>query len=286
MSGDTSAAAGATGATEPATVATPAETAPATAPATAPVQPAATPAAAAPARPDYIEEKFWDAHKGSVRLEELAKSYREIQAKQSMRTDDLRKAVRADLDSERLGRRPAAADKYVPQPPKGALPEGVAFKPDVNNPLFKWWGEHAWNAGLSQEDYERGIGVYLESLGYGLPDPQEEMKKLGDNAQERVTRAHQWAKGNLTDGSYKMLEQLASTAQGVQLVEEMVRLTAGHAQGRGPGSTGYDAPSLESLQQKMKDPRYHDPYKRDPAFVREIEDGFKRLVAAGGGRKA
>jgi hypothetical protein len=250
------------------------------------VQPAAAaPAATPPARPEFIEEKFWDAHKGSVRLEELAKSYKEIQARMSTRNDDLRKSLRADMDSERLGRRPAAADKYVPQPPKGALPDGVEFKPDVNNPLFKWWGEHAWNAGLSQEDYERGIGVYLESLGYQMPDPKEELKKLGDNGVERVTRAQQWAKGNLSDTSYKMLEQLATTAQGVQLVEEMVRLTAGHAQGRGPAGTGYDVPSLESLQQKMKDPRYHDQFKRDPAYVREIEEGFKRLVAAGGGRK-
>jgi len=165
------------------------------------------------------------------------------------------------------------------------LPEGTEFKPDTNNPLFKWWGEHAFNAGLSQEDYEKGIAVYVESLGYNTPDPKEEMKKLGDNAVERVTRAQQWSKANLTEGSYKLLEQLAGTAAGVQLVEEMVKLHSGYQQGKGPGGDGGYVPTLDSLQTKMKDPRYHDPFKRDPAFVREIEEGFKKLVAAGGGRK-
>jgi len=244
-----------------------------------------TPPPAALARPEYIEEKFWDPRSG-VRVEELAKSYGEIQRKFSTRMDDLKKSVRSEIDNERLGRRPAAADKYVAQPPKGLLPEGAEFKPDINNPMLKWWNEHAWNSGLSQEDYEKGIAVYIEALGYHQPDPAAEIKKLGDNGHERVNRAAAWAKGNLSDTSYKLVEQLASTADGVKLVEELVRLNSGHAQGAGPGGAISDAPSLESLQQKMKDPRYYDPFKRDPIFVREIEDGFKRLVAAGGGRKA
>lgn len=278
---------GTTTAAAPATA--PAETsAPAAAPATSPATSAPTSPPAAPpppSRPDFIEEKFWDGKAGTVRVEELAKSYKEIQAKQSLRNDDMRKAVRADMDKELFGRRPAAADKYVAQAPKGLLPEGATFQADVNNPLFKWWGETAFAHGLSQEDYEKGIGVYIESLGYGLPDPAAEMKKLGDNAQERVTRAQAWSKANLTESSYKLLEHLATTAAGVQLVEEMVSLHSGHAQGKGPASFGANVPTLESLQQKMKDPRYHDPFKRDPSYVREIEDGFKRLVAAGGGRK-
>ena len=27
----------------------------------------------------------------------------------------------------------------------------------------------------------------------------------------------------------------------------------------------------------MLDPRWHDPSRRDPAFVKQIEDGFKAL---------
>ena len=31
------------------------------------------------------------------------------------------------------------------------------------------------------------------------------------------------------------------------------------------------------LRSKMQDPRYWNPSKRDPAFVKEIEDGFSKL---------
>jgi len=47
--------------------------------------PAADPAAddGKPQRPDNIPEKFWDAEKGEVRLDELAKSYAELEKAKS-----------------------------------------------------------------------------------------------------------------------------------------------------------------------------------------------------------
>lgn len=36
-----------------------------------------------PARPDHIPEKFWDAEKGTVKVDDLAKSYGELEKKQS-----------------------------------------------------------------------------------------------------------------------------------------------------------------------------------------------------------
>ena len=38
-------------------------------------------------KPDWIEDKFWDAEKGEVNSEALARSYRELQTKQSSKTD-------------------------------------------------------------------------------------------------------------------------------------------------------------------------------------------------------
>jgi len=31
----------------------------------------------------------------------------------------------------------------------------------------------------------------------------------------------------------------------------------------------------------MLDPRYHDPARRDPTFVKEVDDGFKRIFSNG-----
>ncbi|WP_250645560.1 hypothetical protein [Salidesulfovibrio onnuriiensis] len=35
--------------------------------------------------------------------------------------------------------------------------------------------------------------------------------------------------------------------------------------------------SKERLEEMMRDPRYHDPLKRDSEWVRRIEDGFRSL---------
>lgn len=43
----------------------------------------ATDAPEVPAKPDWVEDKFWDAEKGEVNTEALAKSYQELQSKQS-----------------------------------------------------------------------------------------------------------------------------------------------------------------------------------------------------------
>ena len=45
--------------------------------------------------------------------------------------------------------------------------------------------------------------------------------------------------------------------------------------------SGNSAPSAGSseadLREMMKDDRYHHPVHRDPAFVRQVEEGFKKL---------
>lgn len=41
-----------------------------------------TPPVTPPARPDHIPEKFWDAEKGEIRVDDLAKSYAALEAKQ------------------------------------------------------------------------------------------------------------------------------------------------------------------------------------------------------------
>ncbi|XPV77734.1 MAG: hypothetical protein ACNI27_07385 [Desulfovibrio sp.] len=43
------------------------------------------------------------------------------------------------------------------------------------------------------------------------------------------------------------------------------------------GGNGGGAPSRSELEAMLQDPRYANPDKRDPAFVKRVEDGFKAL---------
>lgn len=234
----------------------------------------------APARPEWCEEKFWDAKAGQVRTEDLAKSYSEIQRKMSTRNDDLAKQVRTQLEQERLSKRPASADAYLVQPPKGLLPDGVEFKPDPNNPMLKWWNKFAWENGLDQGAYEQGVATYIEALGYGLPDPAEELKKLGDNGMDRVNNAKAWTEANLSEAAQKVLASVASTADGIKVIEEIMAMTGDQKQGSGQG-TAAATKTRDELEAMMKDERYYHPTKHDPAFRKQVTDGLAALGAAG-----
>jgi hypothetical protein len=47
------------------------------------------------------------------------------------------------------------------------------------------------------------------------------------------------------------------------------------------GPSGDSIPAAQTnekeLKQMMLDPRYHDPVRRDPAFIKQVEEGFKKL---------
>ncbi len=103
----------------------------------------------------------------------------------------------------------------------------------------------------------------------GLPDMQQEMQKLGDNANSRIEAADLWSKKYLTPESYDSLSKLASTAEGVKASEEIMSLTK--TQPLPNSNTVVDAELEENdLRSMMNDPRYYDPSQRDPAYYDKV----------------
>jgi hypothetical protein len=61
-------------------------------------------------------------------------------------------------------------------------------------PIVQWWKETAKQAGLNQEQFDQGVNMFVQNAIAALPDPTEEMQKLGDSAKERVEAAELWSK--------------------------------------------------------------------------------------------
>jgi hypothetical protein len=98
---------------------------------------------------------------------------------------------------------------------------------------------------------------------------QQEMQKLGDNANSRIEAADLWSKKYLTPESYDSLSKLASTAEGVKAIEEIMSLTK--TQPLPNSNTVVDAELEENdLRSMMNDPRYYDPSQRDPAYYDKV----------------
>lgn len=164
------------------------------------------------ARPDHIPENFWDAEKGTAKVDDLAKAYNDLGQRQAKGKDALRKEIEGDLttelteklkpeiaktiDAERLAARPKDPALYeVAIPEDGDLKKAVDeaglvflteqpgddFEPDADkayfvmdetNPLLQWWRGMAHKMGADQGTFMEGIVAYAKGELAMKPGPE------------------------------------------------------------------------------------------------------------------
>ncbi len=221
-------------------------------------------------KPDYVSEKFWNKDTKEINVEELSASYNSLEKKLGSRTEELSKQVREDIEKERLGKVPKEYELKQPE-----IPDGVNIEINKDIPLLQWWEETAKNQGLSQDEFDKGIQQFIDNQISSLPSVEAEHKVLGDNAKGRIEAAELWAKKNLTTDGYNTVSNLASTANGVKVIEEMMKLTKDAPIPE--ADTAIEAtPSLMDLRSMMNDPRYFDSSKRDPAYVEKVTKLYEK----------
>lgn len=231
--------------------------------------PIATEAPSEATKPEYVQDKFWDETTKQVNIENLSSSYNTLESKLGSRTEDLTKQIRTDLEAEKL--------KNVPESYKLNVPEMENTKLTVNAdmPIVKWWGETAKSVGLSQEQYDSGVKAFVDNAVANLPNPDLEVQKLGDNGKERVEAASMWSKKHLSPDGYSSIANLASTADGVKVIEEMMKLTKDT--NMPTSQTQVDASATaDDLKSMLNDPRYWDSGKRDPSYVRRVTELYEK----------
>jgi len=231
--------------------------------------PIATEAPSEAAKPEYVQDKFWNETTKEVNIENLASSYNSLETKLGSRTEDLTKQIRTDLEAEKM--------KNVPESYKLNVPEMENSKVSVSEdmPIVKWWGETAKSSGLSQEQYDSGVKAFVENAVANLPNPDLERQKLGDAGKERVEAASMWSKKNLTPEGYSTIADLAGTANGVKVIEELMKLTKDTSMPTSPTQVDVAATS-DDLKSMLNDPRYYDSAKRDPAYVRRVTELYEK----------
>lgn len=225
-------------------------------------------------RPEWLPEKFWDAESKAPNLENLAKSYAKLE---SVRGDPDK--LKEEWEQERLAARPEAPDKY-------ALPEHEAFDPEAlaASPIVQLARQFAFENGANQEQFEGLINAYAESELKALDARYtEEMAKLGDNAKDRAKAVGLWAKGTFGESEYAAIEQITTTAAGVEAMEKVMNMlkNAGVeftlADDEAGGNTG---DTIDDIRALMAQREYWDSKKRDPAVVKRVEDFFAKNAKA------
>tara|TARA_E500000331_G_scaffold105852_1_gene102586 strand:+ start:83 stop:829 length:747 start_codon:yes stop_codon:yes gene_type:complete len=221
-------------------------------------------------KPEYVQDKFWDETTKQVNIENLASSYNSLESKLGSRTEDLTKQIRTDLEADKIKNVPESYKLNVPE-----LDDKVNLKIEKEMPIVQWWDKTAKDAGLSQEQYDDGVKAFVDNALANIPNPQIETQKLGDAGKERIEAASMWSKKHLSPEGYNTIANLASTAEGVKVVEELMKLNKDS--NMPTSNTQVDAQATQDdLKAMLNDPRYWDSNKRDPGYVRRVTELYEK----------
>ncbi len=130
--------------------------------------------------------------------------------------------------------------------------------------------------GLSQEEYNEGINTFVQNEIAGLPDMEQEKLNLGDNAKQRIESTDLWAKKHLSEEGYNTIAKIASTANGVKALEEIMALNKNPVMPQTP--TAVEAkPTIDDLRSMMKDPKYWKDGEKDPTYINRVAKLFEQI---------
>jgi hypothetical protein len=230
-------------------------------------------------RPDWAEEKHWDADKGTLKAEELGKAYKEAVGKLSTRKDDLLAAAKA----ERAAGKPADATGYkLDLPAAYKPPEGVTVKFQDSDVAITHMREIANEQGWSQVEFSASLQKFAEKIVAGLPTQAQEMAALGERATDRIKAVKLWGEKTLGKNDYQLLLGRNPTARHVEAFERLMGLGGDPRVSRPGGNVnqnGSAVKTLAELRAMQQDPRYADASKREKTFVAQVDAEYQRAYA-------
>lgn len=212
-------------------------------------------------RPEWLPEKYKTP-------EDLAKAYKELESKLGNKEEDIRKSILEELQQEAYGDRPESPGDYQ-------LPDFVDNEEAVDSQLLNWWAEHAFENGYSQEEFQKGIEMYAQAVQGSQPDLEAEASRLGDNANVRIEAASAFASKFFPSEVAPAIERMCESAEGIMALEIIMDAMKDGSFSEKTSSAGQITEA--SLQEMMQDPRYHNPAQRDPHFIKQVEEGFRKL---------
>ena len=220
--------------------------------------------------PEGLPESFWDAEAKAVKVDDLVKSYADLN---KFKTDQ----------EAALSKRPESPDKYeLKLPETFEMPEGMGFTFEADSELAKLGRDLAHAKGLDQEGFVNEILTpYVQHEMAKAQQAQTEAEefyktekaKLGEKADDRINAVDAYLKANFTPEQAEALSGAAITAPGVEAIEKLIGIAAGPQIKTGDAGAGANAITQEKLAEMQQDPRYLS----DPAFFQQVQDGYAKL---------
>jgi hypothetical protein len=183
-------------------------------------------------RPTWLNEKFKSAA-------DLAKSYSELEKKVGTPPEEYDFTKSKYLDPD-----------YVP---------------------FQELRQLAKDKRVPKEVMDKMLDSYDKYMDEFKTDPQEELKKLGDNAQDRIKTLDNWAKANLSKESFEALTMNLRNAESIKALEELRgKMMSSNPQiPNGNDGAVHNTASLEDIKLELSNNL--EKYKTDINYRKDIQ---------------
>ena len=212
-------------------------------------------------RPAWLPEKFETP-------EALAESYGSLEAKLSKGETELRENIIKELEEQAYSERPASAGDYQ-------MPEDIPDDFVVDNELLDWWSKHCYENGFNQEEFTAGLEVWQQAIGATQPDIPAETAKLGDNANARIEAVSLWSQKFFPPEYEESIMRLGESAEGIMALEHIMQALSSTQMSDQASSPS--AVTQTELEEMMRDERYWKAGSRDPNYVKQVQEGYKRI---------
>ena len=206
-------------------------------------------------RPENVPEKFWDAEKGETRVDDVLKSYGELEGRFGSFTGAPEEDYAVGLSDE-------------------MKEQGVELNAD--DPVLQEAMKLGKEMGLSQDGFNKFIEIQamgeLARQTAANEAMQADIASLGDNADRRINNLSQWASKNLPSDLMEGFKDMATSADSVKAMEQIVSMTRS-APVQVDNAAAAPAVSREEVQtmQFAKDEHGNRKIQVDPAFKAEYE---------------
>lgn len=193
-------------------------------------------------------------------------------------TDEERDAFRKALGV------PEAADGYE-TPELAETPDGL----DLDDEVGKAFRAKAHELGLTPEQYQGVIAWAVPAATENARGAEHEMRRFQSDEVGKLVKTHgREQAGRMLDaardaamaiGGEELIEALGKSGSDSRVLEAFARIRPLVAEGSLRNGAPADGQlTREQLREMQRDPRYADPQRRDPEFVKRIEAGYQALA--------
>lgn len=223
-------------------------------------------------RPENVPEKFWDAEAKTIKVDDVIKSYTELETKIGTTATE---AVEAYKTEQKKGL-PGSPQDYQIELPNDILPEGQNFNIADDDKMVGWFREFAHQRGMSQLDFTGALRTYIENDIAQGNAIRGQMDQLGENGQDRVDRIDMFLQKTLnSDVEYKAMANIINSPNAVIAMEKLMDTKREPDLFKGPGNGDDGKITREQVREMMDDPRYWKT--KDAEYIKKVQGFYDKL---------